>query len=339
MAPGSRFRLRKTAIDVTDTRPGAEASPAVAAPDARQIVSEVQETWAEVLELAAFGPHDDFFELGGHSLMAASAVARLGERLGRQLPPHALFAAPTPAEMAELIAEIQREPVRGLSGGVTPHHPDWVAPLQLEGDGRPVFVFPAGHNETVSMAIEARVADHTGRDHPFWGFRRDDPGLDHARSGGVPAMAAAYIAQMRRIQERGPYLLYANCAGGIYAWEMARQLLSGGEVASLLFYEVPFPGDGTESPPVITPATVSPPPAAADAYRPLPLPVNLTLIMTKFWHERGWGARWGWVALGAVETVVIPGETEKAFVRREERIARLVREWIDTAESRLREGL
>jgi hypothetical protein len=324
---------------VTDTRPSIEDSP-VATPDTRQIVSVVQETWAEVLELATFGPHDDFFELGGHSLMAAAAVARLGQHLGRQLPPHALFAAPTPMEMAALIAELQRGPGRSLSRGVTPLLPDWVISLQPEGDGRPVFVFPAGHNETVSMAIEARVADHTGRDHPFWGFRRDDPGLDHARSAGVPAMAAAYIAQMRRIQGQGPYLLYANCAGGVYAWEIARQLLSAGDDApSLLFYEVPFPGDGTESAPVITPANVSPPPAAADAYRPLPLPVNLTLLMTKFWHERGWGSRWGWVALGAVDTVVIPGETEKAFVRREERIARLVRAWIDQAESRLREGL
>src|SRR5688572_20550081 len=63
----------------------------------------IQQTWAELLGIEAIGPHDDFFELGGYSLLAVSAAARLGQRLGRKLPPYALFEAPTPAEMAELI--------------------------------------------------------------------------------------------------------------------------------------------------------------------------------------------------------------------------------------------
>jgi hypothetical protein len=58
--------------------------------------------------------------------------------------------------------------------------------------------------------------------------------------------------------------------------------------------------------------------------------------MTGPWHDRGWGAPWQQIARGAVETVVIPGETETAFVRREERIARHVRDWIEQAEARLR---
>lgn len=60
--------------------------------------------------------------------------------------------------------------------------------------------------------------------------------------------------------------------------------------------------------------------------------------MTKFWWERGWSDAWRQVALGSVETVVIPGETEKAFVRRDERIARHVRDWIEAAEARVRRG-
>jgi hypothetical protein len=36
--------------------------------------------------------------------MATSVAARLGERLGLDLPSYALFAAPTPAEMVELVA-------------------------------------------------------------------------------------------------------------------------------------------------------------------------------------------------------------------------------------------
>jgi hypothetical protein len=289
----------------------------------------IQQTWAEFLGVASIGPHDDFFELGGYSVLAVSAAGCLGQRLGRELPPYALFAAPTPAEMVELIAHL------AVGAGVTPFFPTWVVSLQPEGAGRPVFVFPAGHNEPVAMAIEARVADHAGREHPFWGFGRNDPALDGARAGGVPAMAAEYVAQMRAIQGRGPYLLYANCAGAPYAWDAARQLLSDGEsIAGMLFYEAPLRRDAVAP---LAATTPQPTPSAApteDDYRPPPLPVDLTLLMTRYWWERQWSAPWREVALGSVETVVVPGETGATFARREERIARHVRDWIAAAERR-----
>ena len=72
----------------------------------------------------------------------------------------------------------------------------------------------------------------------------------------------------------------------------------------------------------------------AKYYRPEPLPVDLTLLMTAEWHERGWSAAWRHITLGQVETVVIPGETRAACDQREERIARHVRDWIARAEAR-----
>lgn len=317
----------------------AHSGGGIAAPNDRSPLALIQESLAEILGIAAVSPDDDFFELGGHSLMAASTAARLGERLGVELPSYALFAAPTPAEMAELVAELGRTANDSLTDGVTPFFPDWIIPMQREGSRLPVFVFPAGHDEMVALGIEARIAAHTGRDHPFWGFRRDHPGLDQARAAGVPGMAAAYIAQMRAIQGSGPYLLYANCAGAPYAWEVARQLLGDGEtVAGMLFYEAPLWAESIGPVPGETPALISSPMPSAQDYRPRPLPVDLTLLMTRFWWERGWSEAWEQVALGSVETVVIPGETERAFVRRDERIARHVRDWIEQAEARIQRG-
>jgi type IV pilus assembly protein PilM len=66
--------------------------------------------------------------------------------------------------MAELIADLDAD-MRDAGEGVTPFVPTWFVPLQPRGAGRPVFVFPAGHNETMAMAIEARVAGHVGREH------------------------------------------------------------------------------------------------------------------------------------------------------------------------------
>ena len=295
----------------------------------------VQQVWADLLGLAAVAPDDDFFELGGHSLMAAAAVARMGAALGLDLPPLALFEAPTPAEMAELVAEV-REGRRFAGNRFSPVHPPWVVPLQREGHRRPVFVFPAGHDEIAALAIEAKVAVYTGRDRSFWGFRRDDSGLARARAGGVPAMAAVYISQIRAIQATGPYLLYANCAGGPYAWEVAAQLLAAGhEIAGILFYEVPLDPKQVAPAPVITPVRdVSTPPTADTDYQPAPLPVPLTLIVTEFWQQRRWSDPWRRVAMGETELVVIPDAIVSDPAQREQRIAVHVREWIERSEAR-----
>lgn len=211
--------------------------------------------------------------------------------------------------------------------GITPVLPDWVVPLQPLGAGTPVFVFPTGHHEAGALATDARIAALVGQRHPFWGLRRDDPHFARVRAEGVPAMVTPWVEQMRAIRGAGPFLLFGNCAGGYFAWETARQLLAAGdEIAGMLFYEVPLRSDiDTASPRRLT-----------DLYRPEPLPVGLTLLMTGFWAERGWSDPWRRVALGAVETVVIAGETEGGPADREARIARYVRAWIEQAEARVR---
>jgi acyl carrier protein len=295
----------------------------------------IEETWAEVLGLATVGPGDDFFELGGSSLIVAAAVARLSERLGIELPMRALFEAPTPVEMAELIVELRDQP----AGGSTSFLPDWVIPLQREGTKRPVFVFPAGHDEMRALAVDAQIAAHVGRDHPFFGFRREDQQLYQAHEDGVPTLAATYVEQIRAIQGKGPYLLFANCAGGYLAWEVAKQLLvSGDDVAGILFYEVPLRPDFDRLMPGFTPAHTSRDWLLSLYYRPEPLPISLTHLMTDGWRDRGRWDPWQRVVRGTHETVVIPVETigAKTFMaKRQEIIAGHVRDWIERSERHL----
>jgi acyl carrier protein len=304
----------------------------------------VQETWAETLDVFSVGPDDAFFELGGDSLMVATAVARLGERLGIDLPPRALFEAPTPAEMAELIEELHGARDCAPLAGITPFVPDWVVPLQREGAGRPVFVFPAGHAEVPSLAREAQVASLAGRDHPFWGFRRDHPHLERAREDGVSRLATEYVNQMRTIQGTGPYLLYANCVGGYLAWDVAGQLLAAGdEIAGILFYEVPLRSDFDTLLRGSTPAHTSSPWGLSHYYRPHPLPVDLTLLMTEAWHDRGWSTSWQRVARGTVETIVMSKDLEgcqdlAGAAKVIHMTAGHVRDWIQRMDERVRIG-
>jgi acyl carrier protein len=303
-------------------------------------IAVIQVTWAEVLKTDSVGPDDDFFELGGHSLIVAAAVARLGERLRIDVPMRALFEAPTPSEMAKLIDELHEQPAHDSTGAATPILPEWVVPLQREGTGRPVFVFPPAHGGIQALTNDAQVAAVVGRHHPFWGFRRDDPHLESARMAGISMLAAEYVKQMRAIQGRGPFLLYAGCGGGQLAWEAAGQLLAEGEpIAGILFYNVPLRADFDAALPGFTPAHITPSLHQSTLYRPRLLPVDLTLLVTETWQAEGWSAAWQRVARGSVETVVIPSPTPMDYMdsaKRAERIGTQLRLWIEKSEARVK---
>ena len=63
--------------------------------------------WTEVLGLDRVGVHDSFLDLGGDSLLATQVTSRVLVQLQVRLPLQALLAAPTVAEMAEVIVQSQ----------------------------------------------------------------------------------------------------------------------------------------------------------------------------------------------------------------------------------------
>jgi hypothetical protein len=301
----------------------------------------IQQTWAEILRIDAVGPDDDFFELGGNSLIVANALAQLGARVGLELPMRTLFEAPTPAEMVEVIDELRAEqPVHAIEG-MTPFLARWVILLQRHGTKRPVFLYPGGVGGIWIMTRDAQVAALVGRDHPFYGFRRDKPHIDPARENWHQAMAAAYIEQMRNIQGGGPYLIYAICGGGPLAWETIKQLQAAGEeIAGVLFYEVPLRADF---------ATRAPEPSSSRAavlrpfrtYIPEPLPIDVTMLMCDGWQAKGESAGFEQIVRGNLETVLMPGDSagpHNPYEGRESMVAEHVRNWIAQSEARLERG-
>jgi acyl carrier protein len=291
-----------------------------------------------MLRVEQVQPDDDFFELGGTSLMVAEAVEELGRRLRMELPMLALFEAPTPSEMIEVIAELREEQAAFAGGATTPFFPDWVTMLQRHGTGRPVFLFPGGMGGKWILARDAQVAALVGRHHPFYGFRRDRPHIDPRRGDWITAMAAAYVEQMRTIQGDGPFLIYAVCSGGVLAWESVKLLLAAGEeVAGVLFYEAPLRSNFAA--PTSNGAQLGTSPLGhIQRYIPERLPVDLTVLESHGWRAQGRSAGWRQVVGGRLAEVAMPGESSgmhEPYRGRVTTVAEHIRAWIERSEARL----
>jgi acyl-coenzyme A synthetase/AMP-(fatty) acid ligase len=69
--------------------------------------------WAEVLDVPKVGMDDNFFDLGGHSLLGIDLLQRLRAETGVVLEWSDLFAARTPAKLAERAAQARRSTTVG----------------------------------------------------------------------------------------------------------------------------------------------------------------------------------------------------------------------------------
>jgi len=190
---------------------------------------EVQLTalWQQVLGVAKIGIHDNFFDLGGHSLTATQLFFLIEQVYGRHLPLATLFQAPTIAELASVLSREQW----------TPPWQSLVA-IQPSGTAIPIFMVPGvGGN----VLVFAQLARQLGSDQPFYGLQAR--GLDGKESPftTVVEMARHYIAEIRTLRPRGPYILLGVCTGGLIAYEMAQQLFEQGEAVTLVVMDTWHP--------------------------------------------------------------------------------------------------
>lgn len=201
----------------------------------------IADMWGDMLGLPRVSAEANFFDLGGHSLLALQVINKLKKRTGRVLPMTALLEAPTVQSLAALI-DPTPEPLAHHSLLDTPSQSEprvlssktliTIRPAPESSAPKPaLFFIHDGNGETLLYRTLALMLRH---DQAVFGLQpeiRRDGRVVHTTIAG---MAAAHVAQMRQVQPQGPYFLAGLCAGGVIAFEMARQLEDLGETTQFV---------------------------------------------------------------------------------------------------------
>lgn len=188
--------------------------------------------WAETLGVTEVHDDDDFFELGGDSLLAAHFAARIEKELGKRLLLATLLEKWTFSAVADALEVAPREGY------------DLLVALNAHGSRPPLFCMTGEGGNVIRFRALAR---ELGDDQPL--FALQSHGLDGSTDipETIEAIAADFVASVRRQQPRGPYLLAGYSMGGTLAWEMAQQLVSAGDEVALLAL-IDAPGNVTAPP-------------------------------------------------------------------------------------------
>ncbi|KAL1915185.1 uncharacterized protein VTP21DRAFT_7461 [Calcarisporiella thermophila] len=186
------------------------------------IESAISNIWADILNIARVGRHDEFFMIGGHSLLAMRMVSRIRHILGFEISLRTVFEAPTIAKLA---------PRLGESGTTQEESFHVLLPIKPQGSRAPLFcVHPVLGLSWCFIGLSM----HLPPDQPLYGLQARGFFEDVTIASTLDEMVFDYIAQIRRVQPHGPYHLLGYSFGGLVAHTMAAHLEKQGERVALV---------------------------------------------------------------------------------------------------------
>jgi len=176
--------------------------------------------WEEVLGVSPVSVTANFFDLGGRSILAARLFTKILRTFGKELPLSTLFRSPTVEQLAQSLRP----------SAETAEYPTLVS-IQENGSNPPFFCVHGGAGSTLFLHHLSRKL---GDDQPFYGIEPE--GLDGKpfQRLTVEQMAEHYVAEIRKLQPKGPYHIGGYCFGGLVAFEMARLLTQQGDPPRLV---------------------------------------------------------------------------------------------------------
>lgn len=201
----------------------------------RTLVEEqLQAIWQTVLGIEVVGVEDRFPDLGGTSLQSIQLLEQIEHVFGRRLPLMALYAEPTIAQHAKILASDEAPHLSNHS----------LVPLRPGVEDCPLYcIHPAGG--TVFCYAELAKAIEPGR--AVWGLQAYGVAGEGKPLESVAEMAASYIREMVASNPLGPFAICGWSSGGIVAFEVARQLLRDGHrLAEVVLFDTAIRPEGGE---------------------------------------------------------------------------------------------
>ena len=158
-------------------------------------------------------------------------MARIRQGFGVTLGVRTLYEHPTIDALAGLIGAT-------LNPAAPKVEDDWrIEPLQIEGTAQPIIAVN-------DVAIMVSALGHMADKHPATCVRLFDGtrGIDRVERT-FEEIAAEYARVVRKVQPKGPYVLFGVCVHGNIALETARHLQAEGEtIAAVILKDVWEPG-------------------------------------------------------------------------------------------------
>ncbi|XP_055301721.1 dimodular nonribosomal peptide synthase-like [Sitodiplosis mosellana] len=173
--------------------------------------------WREVLGIERISRHDNFFELGGHSLHVIHFINK-AKYYDVHIDARVVFSFPILKDLAEQISKRFNR-----------LYCDTAIPVRQYGNEAILFVLPDCRGD-ISYAFE--LAHDIDKNIPVYVLPWSSPESEQPSS--IEEMASTTIEHMQKIQANGPYSIAGYSAGGILAYETAKQLINRGQEISFL---------------------------------------------------------------------------------------------------------
>jgi len=195
------------------------ARPLIASPEIARtsLEKKLVRIWEDLLDVRPIGIHENFMEIGGDSLLAVHLLAKIEDTLGARLPEAALWEATTIEKLAALISK--KSSIRQMA---------YAIPVQPHGEQSPFFWVGAGQ---LLRPLSAAL----GPTQPFFSIGIEPAACDLLRPPyRLEELASYLVATILEKCPRGPYCLGGFCLDGLYAYEVASQLIQQGHQVGLL---------------------------------------------------------------------------------------------------------
>jgi amino acid adenylation domain-containing protein len=184
------------------------------------VEQQITELWQSTLGILKISVRASFFSLGVSSLAALRLITRMNRAYAMDLGLASLISASTIESIAALIRD-----------RFAPNTASSLVPIQPAGNQPPLFiVHGVGGNVVNFYGLSMRI----GENQPVYGVQAQALLANQPALLRLEDMAAYYLAEIRKVQPRGPYKFLGYSFGGTVALEMAHQLHEAGEAVVFL---------------------------------------------------------------------------------------------------------